>query len=130
MEQFLPEFLPTRGCEQPPQFHPEGDVYQHTRIMLEMLKGPNGQVSQELALAVLLHDIGKPATYTYDPEDDRIRFNGHDRVGAEMAEKILHRLKCSNATTESVCAMVANHMNFMHVQQMRTAKVRRFMARP
>lgn len=130
MRHIVPEVYDLIGCEQPPQWHPEGDVYQHTRIMLEMLNGLNGHVSQELALAVLLHDIGKPATFTYDPEDDRIRFNSHDRVGAEMAEQILHRLKCSNATTESVCAMVANHMNFMHVQQMRTAKVKRFMARP
>ncbi len=79
---------------------------------------------------MLLHDIGKPPTYSYDKADDRIRFNGHDRVGAEMAKEILQRLKYSNQTTDDVCAMVANHMNFMNVQNMRTAKVKRFMARP
>jgi len=127
MHHIVPEVYDLIGCEQPPQWHPEGDVYQHTRIMLEML---DGTPSLELALSVLLHDIGKPATYTYDPADNRIRFNGHDRVGAEMAEIILRRLKYSNSTIDDVCAMVANHMNFMHVQQMRKAKVKRFMARP
>lgn len=127
MRHIVPEVYDLIGCEQPPQWHPEGDVYEHTRIMLEMLKD---QSSEELALAVVLHDIGKPATYSYDKAEDRIRFNGHDRVGAEMADGILRRLKCSNQTTESVCAMVANHMNFMNVQLMRTAKVKRFMARP
>ncbi|MCP5537790.1 MAG: CCA tRNA nucleotidyltransferase [Akkermansiaceae bacterium] len=127
MRYIVPEVYDLIGCEQPPQWHPEGDVYTHTRIMLEMLKD---DPSPELSLAVLLHDIGKPATFTYDETDDRIRFNGHDRVGAEMADLILRRLKCSNKTTEDVCAMVANHMNFMNVQKMRTAKVKRLMARP
>ncbi len=127
MRSIVPEVYDLIGCEQPPQWHPEGDVFTHTRIMLDML---SEHVSAELALAVLLHDIGKPATFQYDKEDNRIRFNGHDRVGAEMAEVILQRLKCSNKTTEDVCSMVANHMNFMNVQKMRTAKVKRFMARP
>jgi putative nucleotidyltransferase with HDIG domain len=127
MEQFLPEFLPTRGCEQPPQFHPEGDVYVHTCIMLELLPP---DASLELCLGVLFHDIGKPPTATYDEEADRIRFNGHDRVGAEMAEEILRRLRYSNATIEAVVALVYHHMQFMHVQQMRIAKLKRFMARP
>jgi len=127
MRHIVPEVYALIGCEQPPQWHPEGDVYQHTRIMLDML---GDSPSPELVLAVLLHDIGKPPTYTYDPAEDRIRFNGHDRVGAEMAETILQRLKCSNATNEAVCVMVANHMNFMNVTKMRTAKVKRFMARP
>jgi poly(A) polymerase len=126
MRHIIPEIYDLIGCQQPPQWHPEGDVYTHTRIMLDML---SGQPSQELALAVLLHDIGKPATYSYDEEGERIRFNGHDRVGAEMAEAICQRLKYSNQTTDDVCAMVANHMNFMNVQNMRTAKVKRFMAR-
>jgi len=127
MQFIVPEVYALIGCEQPPQWHPEGDVYTHTRIMLDMLEG---EVSTELALAVLLHDIGKPATYTYDEADDRIRFNGHDRVGAEMADVILRRLKYPNSTIEDACAMVKNHMNFMHVMDMRTAKVKRFMARP
>ncbi len=122
---FLPEVLDLIGCEQPPQWHPEGDVYQHTKLMLKMIPDDS---PIELVLAVLLHDIGKPATYTVD-ETGRIRFNGHDKVGAEMARGILNRLKYSNAVIEDVVAMVDNHMNFMHVQQMRMAKVKRFMAR-
>ena len=127
MRYIVPEVYDLIGCEQPPQWHPEGDVYTHTRIMLEMLKG---EITPELSLAVLLHDIAKPATYTFDQADQRIRFNGHDRVGAEMAEVILRRLRYSNKTTEDVTVMVRNHMNFMNVQNMRTAKVKRFMARP
>jgi poly(A) polymerase len=124
---FLPEVLDLIGCEQPPQFHPEGDVYVHTKMMLDMLEG---EITLELALAVLLHDIAKPPTFSYNPEEDRIRFSGHDSLGAEMAEAILRRLKYSNKTIEDVCAMVANHMNFMNVRFMKTAKVKRFMARP
>lgn len=126
MEFIVPEFLALQGCEQPPQFHPEGDVYVHTLIMLDLLRD---DPSLELALAVMLHDIAKPPTLTVD-ESGRIRNNGHDRVGAVMAEEILRRLRYSNDTIESVCAMVGNHMNFMHVQQMRVAKLKRFMARP
>ena len=122
----IPEVLDLQGCEQPPQFHPEGDVYVHTKIMLNIL---SGEPSLELCLAVLLHDIGKPSTYSYNPEEDRIRFSGHDQVGAEMAEVILKRLKYSNKTIEEVCAMVKNHMNFMNVRFMKTSKVKRFMAR-
>jgi putative nucleotidyltransferase with HDIG domain len=124
---FLPEVLDLIGCEQPPQWHPEGDVYVHTCIMLEMLG--NKEVPISLALSVLLHDIGKPATYTYDEEDDRIRFNGHDGVGAEMSEEILRRMKYPNETIEDVRMMVANHMNFMHVKQMKVSKLKRFMSR-
>ena len=127
MRYIVPEIYDLIGCEQPPQWHPEGDVYTHTRIMLDML-GDNPTL--ELVLGVLLHDIGKPPTFTFDNENDRIRFNGHDRVGAAMAENILRKLKYSNKTVESACAMVANHMNFMNVQHMRTAKVKRFMSRP
>lgn len=127
MHHIVPEVYDLIDCKQPPQWHPEGDVYTHTRIMLDMLAN---KPSPELALAVLLHDIGKPPTYSYDESEDRIRFNGHDRVGAEMSEEILQRLRCSNQTTHDVCAMVANHMNFMNVQNMRTSKLKRFMARP
>lgn len=126
MKHIVPEFLALQGCEQPPQFHPEGDVYVHTLIMLDLLpENPN----LELALAVMLHDIAKPPTLTVD-ENGRIRNNGHDRVGARMAEDILRRLRYSNNTIEEVSSMVGNHMNFMHVQQMRVAKLKRFMARP
>ena len=125
--EFLPEVLPLIGCEQPPQWHPEGDVYVHTRIMLEMI-GPDAPL--ELCLAVLLHDIAKPPTQTFDEVDQRIRFNGHDALGATMAEEILRRLKYPNQVIEEVAFMVSRHMQFMNVQQMRTAKVKRFMSAP
>lgn len=122
---FMPEVLDLIGCEQPPQWHPEGDVFVHTRIMLELLD-PNA--SLELSLAVLLHDIGKPGTRSFDEEQQRIRFNGHDALGAEMAVDILTRLKYPNQTIALVEHMVARHMQFMNVMDMRTAKLKRFMA--
>jgi poly(A) polymerase len=127
MKQIIPEFLETIGCEQPPEWHPEGDVYTHTCIMLEMLQ-PDAPL--ELCLAVLLHDIAKPPCQTYDAEAGRIRFNGHDAMGAEMAEVILRRLRYPNDVISAVVPMVARHMQFMNVQRMRTAKLKRFMAEP
>ncbi len=126
LEQFLPEILDLRGCEQPPQWHPEGDVFVHTRIMLSMLPP---EASLPLVLAVLLHDIAKPATQTRD-EDGRIRFNGHDALGATMAETILRRLRYDNETIDAVVSMVARHMQFVNVQDMRKATLKRFMANP
>ena len=123
--EFMPEVLATIGCEQPPQWHPEGDVYTHTRIMLDML-GEHAPL--ELCLAVLLHDIAKPPTQTVDEADGRIRFNGHDALGAEMATDILRRLRYPNQVIEDVSFMVSRHMQFMNVQQMRTAKLKRFMS--
>ena len=123
---FMPEVLPLIGCEQPPEWHPEGDVYVHTLIMLEML-APD--VPLDLCLAVLLHDIAKPPCRTVDP-DGRIRFNGHDALGARMAETILRRLRYPNQVIADVVAMVARHMQFMNVQKMRVAKLKRFMAEP
>jgi len=127
MKYVLTEVLDLIGCEQPPQFHPEGDVYVHTCMMLEMLG--DKEVDLTLALSVLLHDIGKPATFSYDEEAGRIRFNGHESVGAEMSEEILRRMKYSNETIEDVRVMVANHMKFMHVMDMRVSKLKRFMSR-
>ncbi|WP_035615271.1 CCA tRNA nucleotidyltransferase [Haloferula sp. BvORR071] len=127
IQYFLPEVLPLIGCEQPPQWHPEGDVYIHTLIMLEML-GP--EASLELCLAVLLHDIAKPPTRTYDAAEDRIRFNGHDALGAAMAEEILRRLRYPNHVIENVAFMVSRHMQFMNVQNMRISKLKRFMSAP
>ena len=123
----IPEFLKTQGCEQPPEWHPEGDVYTHTCIMLEMLE-PDAPL--ELCLAALLHDIAKPPCQTRDADTGRIRFNGHDAMGAEMADCILHRLRYPNAIIAAVVPMVARHMQFMNVQQMRTAKLKRFMSEP
>jgi poly(A) polymerase len=126
MKEFLPEILALQGCEQPPQWHPEGDVFVHTRMMLGKLP-PDASLS--LVLAVLFHDIAKPATQTVD-ETGRIRFNGHDAEGAIMAEGILRRFRYSNDVVEAVVEMVARHMQYMNVQDMRTAKLKRFMARP
>ncbi len=127
IQYFLPEVLGLIGCEQPPQWHPEGDVYVHTCMMLEMVG--DGEIALSLALSVLLHDIGKPATYSYDEEEGRIRFNGHESVGADMSEVILRRMKYSNEIIEDVRVMVANHMKFMHVKDMRVSKLKRFMSR-
>ncbi|MBG7607025.1 MAG: CCA tRNA nucleotidyltransferase [Verrucomicrobia bacterium] len=124
---FLPEILPMIGCEQPPEWHPEGDVYTHTCIMLEMLE-PGAPLA--LCLATLLHDIAKPPTQTFDEESNRIRFNGHDAMGAEMSETILSRLKYPNAVIRDAAHMVSRHMQFMNVQQMRKAKLKRFMSEP
>jgi poly(A) polymerase len=124
---FMPEVLPMIGCEQPPEWHPEGDVYTHTLIMLDML-APDAPI--ELCLAVLLHDIAKPPCRTIDGDTGRIRFNGHDAMGAEMAETILRRLRYPNHTVDAVVPMVARHMQFMNVQKMRVAKLKRFMAEP
>ena len=122
----LPELEALKGCEQPPQFHPEGDVFTHTRIMLEQLPE---KVSVPLVLSVLFHDIGKPPTFSVD-ETGRIRFNGHDRVGAEMTEALMQRLRFSRAEIDATVEMVRQHMVFKDVPNMRTAKLKRFMARP
>ena len=126
IDHFLPEVLPLIGCDQPPEWHPEGDVYTHTCIMLEML-APDAPL--ELCLATLLHDIAKPPTRTIDP-DGRIRFNGHDSLGADMATEILTRLRYPNAVIRNAAHMVSRHMQFMNVQQMRKAKLKRFMSEP
>jgi putative nucleotidyltransferase with HDIG domain len=123
----LPEFEALKGCDQPEQFHPEGDVFVHTRLMLSLLAP---EASGPQVLAVLLHDIGKPRVRSFDPVDRRIRFNGHDRVGAEMAEKVMTRLRFPRHEIDQVVDAVSNHMVFKDVRQMRPAKLRRFMARP
>jgi poly(A) polymerase len=122
---FMPEVLALIGCDQPPEWHPEGDVFTHTMIMLEML-APDAPL--ELCLAVLLHDIAKPPCRSVDAESGRVRFNGHDALGAHMAENILRRLRYPNDTIAAVVPMVARHMQFMNVQKMRVAKLKRFMA--
>ncbi len=124
---FWPEVMTLIGCEQPPEWHPEGDVFTHTRIMLTMLP-PDAPL--ELALSVVLHDIAKPPTRTIDADTGRIRFNGHDELGAVMAEDMLRRLKFSNDIIHAVIPMVARHMQFMNVQKMRIAKLKRFMSTP
>jgi poly(A) polymerase len=124
LEILLPEVAALKGCEQPPEFHPEGDVFVHTKLMLSLLKA---DPSPALAFAVLLHDIGKPATAC---KADRIRFNNHDKVGSEMADVICRRLAFSNCLREQVVAMVQRHMGFMSIPEMRESTVRRFLAAP
>lgn len=126
LEEILPEVSALKGCEQPPEFHPEGDVFVHTRLMLSLLQE---EVSAPLVLAVLFHDIGKPPTMQVD-ETGRIRFNGHESVSAKMTTDIMRRLKFSNDDIEATVEMVQNHMVFKDVQNMRVARLKRFMARP
>lgn len=129
MKHIIPEVYGMIGCGQPPQWHPEGDVYTHTMMMLEALGEDGAPVSVELALGVLLHDIGKPACREVD-ETGRIRFSGHDKEGAVMARSILRRLRYSNAVVDAVADMVERHMRFMHVQQMKKSTLRMFMSSP
>ncbi|MDQ2825237.1 MAG: CCA tRNA nucleotidyltransferase [Verrucomicrobiota bacterium] len=122
----LPETEPMKGCAQPEQFHPEGDVFLHTRLMLEMLPE---KVSVPLVFSVILHDVAKPRTATVD-ETGRIRFNAHDRIGGEMTEEIMTRLRFSRAEIDATVEAVRQHMVFKDVPRMRIAKLKRFMARP
>ena len=126
MGAILPEVEAMKGCEQPPQFHPEGDVSKHTRIMLGLLPE---EASLPLVFSVLFHDIGKPPTSSVD-ENGRIRFNGHDRIGAEMTKAVMERLRFSRAEIDATVEAVRQHMVFKDVPNMRVAKLKRFMARP
>jgi len=120
----LPEVTRMKGVEQPPQFHPEGDVWIHTRMMLEHI--PAG-ASATLAWAVLLHDVGKPATFaSAEQTGDRIRFDGHAEMGATIAADICQRLRFATRDTEQIVALVANHLRFKDVFQMRQATLKRF----
>jgi poly(A) polymerase len=128
LQQILPEVAAMQGVEQPPQYHPEGDVWIHTMLMLEGL--PAGS-SPTLAWGVLLHDVGKPPTFRPVLETgDRIRFNGHVDVGVRMAEGILERLRFSNQDREQIVALIANHMRFKDVSRMRAATLKRFIRLP
>lgn len=122
----VPEIEAMAGVEQPPEFHPEGDVLVHTLLALEHFDAlPERDAG--LGLAVLLHDVGKPRTFE---RADRIRFNGHDRVGAAMADDMLRRLRYPNATVEEVVELVARHMAFVQIREWREAKLRRFLGDP
>jgi poly(A) polymerase len=126
MAAILPELEAMKGVLQPEQFHPEGDVFVHTRLMLQLLPE---EVSVPLVFAVLFHDVAKPVTATVDPTG-RIRFNEHDRIGAQMTEAIMRRLRFSGAEIEETVEMVRQHMVFKDAPNMRVAKLKRFMARP
>lgn len=125
LHELLPEIEAMKGVEQPPQFHPEGDVFVHTMLLLKKLPQP---CSPTLAWGALLHDVGKPATFRVAP--DRIRFDGHVDVGVKMAEAICRRLRFSNDDTQQVLALVEHHMRFAHVQRMSESTFKRFVRMP
>ena len=116
----LPEISALKGVQQPPEFHPEGDVWTHTLMLLEDLRSP----TVTLALGALLHDVGKPASFRFDGR--RIRFNGHAELGARMAVDILARLRFPQDQIRQVEALVANHMRFRDVPEMRESTLKRF----
>jgi putative nucleotidyltransferase with HDIG domain len=119
--QVLPEVVRMKGVAQPPQYHPEGDVWVHTLLLLAWL--PAG-CPATLAWAALLHDVGKPATFRVAP--DRIRFDGHVDVGVRIAEEICRRLRFPNYETEQILSLVANHMRFADVRKMKESTLKRF----
>ena len=119
----LPQVKAFQGVEQPPEFHPEGDVWTHVLLMLQEM----GAANSTLALGVLLHDVGKPLTFRIA---DRIRFDGHAEVGARLAQEILSQLKFPNEDIEQVTSLVANHMRFKDVRQMRLSTLKRFLRLP
>src|ERR1700688_1879988 len=129
LRKVLPEIAAMKGVEQPPQFHPEGDVFVHTLLLLEKLRpDASGSISKTLAWGALLHDVGKPPTFRIAP--DRIRFDGHVDVGVKMAAEICRRLRFSNHETDLILALVDNHMRFAHVQQMKESTFKRFVRMP
>jgi len=121
----LPEISAMKGVEQPPEFHPEGDVFVHTLLLLDFLPHP---CTMTLAWGALLHDVGKPATFRVAP--DRIRFDSHVEVGVKMAQAICRRLRFSNDETEQILALVDNHMRFGHVGRMKESTLKRFLRMP
>ncbi len=125
LREVLPEISAMKGVEQPPQYHPEGDVFVHTLLLLDKL--PAG-VSKTLAWGALLHDVGKPPTFRVAP--DRIRFDSHVEVGVKMAAEICRRLRFSNDETDQILALVENHMRFGDVQRMKQSTLKRFFRLP
>ena len=123
LREILPEVDQMHGVAQPEAFHPEGDVFTHTCRALDALNEP----SVVLAFGVLLHDVGKPPTAT---ETDRIRFNLHDKVGAQIARRVCERLRFSNEETDAIVELVAEHMKFMVVREMRESRLKRLLRSP
>ena len=127
--EILPEVAALKGVEQPKAFHPEGDVWQHVLQMLDHLPAAaDGAIDPCLSWAVLLHDIGKAQTRFVDCAG--VHFYGHVQKGEEMAAAILQRLKFSHAQTETILALIREHMMFMHVRDMRPGRLKRFMRQP
>ena len=125
LKEVLPEISAMKGVEQPPQYHPEGDVFVHTLLLLENLPHP---CPPTLAWGALLHDVGKPPTFRVAP--DRIRFDGHVEVGVKMAEALLGRLRFSNDDTEQILALIQNHMRFGQIMQMKESTLKKFLRMP
>jgi poly(A) polymerase len=125
LPEVLPEISAMKGVAQPPQFHPEGDVFVHTLLLLENLPVP---CSPALAWGALLHDVGKPPTFRAAP--DRIRFDGHVEVGVKMAQEICRRLRFSADDTEQVLALIDNHMRFGHATRMKESTLKKFLRMP
>jgi len=125
LHEVLPEIERMKGVEQPPEYHPEGDVFVHTMMLLEQLPS---DASRTLAWGALLHDVGKPATFRVAP--DRIRFDGHVEVGEAMARDICQRLRMSNDDTEQIVALVHNHMKFADAMKMKESTLKRFLRLP
>ncbi len=120
LEHVLPEVAAMKGVAQPPEFHPEGDVWTHTLLMLGMMEKP----SVELAWGVLLHDVGKPPTFRIA---ERIRFDGHVEVGVQMARRILQRWKLPSSSIRHIEALIANHLRFKDVRKMNESTLKRFL---
>jgi poly(A) polymerase len=125
LHEVLPEITAMKGVAQPPEFHPEGDVFVHTLLLLENLPHPSPPT---LAWGALLHDVGKPATFRVAP--DRIRFDNHVEVGVKIAEEICDRLRFSKEAAAQVLALVDNHMRFGHVSRMKESTLKRFLRLP
>lgn len=126
MAHVLPELVPTLGCDQSPDFHPEGTVFNHIRLMLDQL--PNPLPDESLPWTAILHDIAKPRTASRG-EDGVIHFYTHEKLGAEMAEEILQRLKFPRVQTDSIAAAVLHHMQFKDAPHMRKSTLRRMLMR-
>jgi poly(A) polymerase len=129
LAEILPEVYALRGVEQPPQYHPEGDVWEHTLRMLDLLPSWKGQENDDrLAWAVLMHDVGKALTRSEN--ETGIHFYGHVREGEKIAEKLMRRLKFSRRDMETILALIHCHMLFIHVQEMRPNRLKRFLRMP
>ena len=128
LAEILPEVLALKGVGQPPAFHPEGDVWEHTLRMLALLHCEDGDVDLRLAWAVLLHDAGKAVTRFED--ENGVHFYGHVRRGEEIAAAILQRLRFSREETETILALIRGHMLFMNVREMRPNRLKRFLRQP
>jgi poly(A) polymerase len=126
LEHILPELAATVDCGQSPDFHPEGTVFEHIKLMLEKLPPDTNEL---LPWTVLLHDIAKPATAERDVKTGAIHFYGHEKVGAEMARAILNRLRFAKKQIDEIIACVRQHMQFKDVKQMRKATLRRLLLR-